>query len=82
MGKAYHVSDHIGFDGKHYYCLHCGRSGYERMTQARGHLGQCPEKIPKPRVIRLNHTVQELTGTFSDSQGIVHAFGLRFWPLK
>jgi len=74
---AYNISEHIGFDGKHYYCQHCGKSGYERMEQARGHLGQCPKKIPKPRIIQLNTKIREMTGTLIDSDGDEYCFELR-----
>ncbi len=51
------ISKNIGHDGRHYCCLRCGQSGYDRMAQARGHLAMCkgtqirkgvPAHIPAP----------------------------------
>ena len=39
--NAFNVSDNIGFDGNSYYCRRCGKAGYERPTQVRGHLSLC-----------------------------------------
>jgi len=39
---AFNVSDSIGFDGRSYYCRRCGRAGYRKATQVRGHLAMCP----------------------------------------
>jgi hypothetical protein len=81
VAKAFIVSENIGFDGKHYYCLHCGRSGYESMPQAKGHLGKCTKKTPKPRGFPLNSVVREMTGTFEDDDGDQYRFSLRVWPI-
>lgn len=35
------VSENIGHDGTHFFCLRCGKSGYDRMAQVRGHLAMC-----------------------------------------
>lgn len=42
MSCAFNVSDSIGFDGYSYFCRRCGKAGYSRATQVRGHLGMCP----------------------------------------
>jgi len=42
MGRAFDVSDNIGFDGSTFFCKRCGKAGYERATQVRGHLAMCP----------------------------------------
>lgn len=42
MGQAFDVSANIGFDGSTYFCKRCGKAGYARATQVRGHLAMCP----------------------------------------
>ena len=41
MAKAFNVSENIGFDGYSYYCRRCGKAGYQKPTQVRGHLAMC-----------------------------------------
>lgn len=36
------LSESIGHDGAYYTCLRCGKSGYEKMAQVKGHLAMCP----------------------------------------
>lgn len=36
------ISENIAHDGTHFFCLRCGKSGYDRMAQVRGHLAMCP----------------------------------------
>jgi hypothetical protein len=40
--KPFNVSENIGFDGYSYYCRRCGKAGYAKATQVRGHLSLCP----------------------------------------
>jgi len=42
MAKSFNVSQNIGYDGYTYFCRRCGKAGYERATQVRGHLALCP----------------------------------------
>lgn len=35
------VCKDVGWDGQEYYCLRCGKAGFQREAQARGHLSQC-----------------------------------------
>lgn len=35
------VCKDVGWDGKGFYCLRCGKAGYKSEAQARGHLSQC-----------------------------------------
>jgi len=50
MGKAFNVSDNIGFDGNSYYCRRCGKAGYWKATQVRGHLAMCPGTLARKGV--------------------------------
>lgn len=50
MGKAFDVSANIGFDGATYFCKRCGKAGYERPTQVRGHLAMCPGTLMRKGV--------------------------------
>lgn len=36
------ISESIAHDGKHFFCLRCGKSGYTKMAQVKGHLAMCP----------------------------------------
>ncbi len=45
MSKAFDVSANIGFDGSTYFCKRCGKAGYGKATQVRGHLALCPGTI-------------------------------------
>jgi len=36
------ISESIAHDGKFFFCLRCGRSGYTKMAQVKGHLAMCP----------------------------------------
>ncbi|MDQ1252734.1 MAG: hypothetical protein QG646_1866 [Euryarchaeota archaeon] len=38
------ISENIGWDGTHFSCRRCGKSGYDRMAQVRGHLAMCRGK--------------------------------------
>jgi len=44
---AFNVSDNIGFDGQTYHCRRCGKAGYQRPTQVRGHLAMCPGTLAR-----------------------------------
>lgn len=50
MGRAFDVSVNIGFDGGTYFCKRCGKAGYERATQVRGHLAMCPGTLMRKGV--------------------------------
>lgn len=50
MGQAFNVSDNIGFDGSSFFCRRCGKAGYERATQVRGHLAMCPGTLMRKGV--------------------------------
>lgn len=50
MGRAYDVSVNIGFDGSTFFCKRCGKAGYERATQVRGHLAMCPGTLMRKGV--------------------------------
>lgn len=39
--SAFNVSENIAFDGSSYYCRRCGKAGYQKPTQVRGHLAMC-----------------------------------------
>jgi hypothetical protein len=41
MGRSFNVSENIGYDGFSYYCRRCGKAGYSKPTQVRGHLAMC-----------------------------------------
>lgn len=45
--KGFNVSENIGFDGNSYYCRRCGKAGYGKPTQVRGHLGLCPGTLAR-----------------------------------
>lgn len=36
------ISDSIGWDGVSFFCRRCGRAGYSKMAQVKGHLAMCP----------------------------------------
>jgi hypothetical protein len=36
------ISESIGFDGQFFFCRRCGKAGYTKMAQVRGHLSVCP----------------------------------------
>jgi len=38
------ISDNIAWDGQYYFCRRCGKSGYDKMSQVRGHLAMCQGK--------------------------------------
>lgn len=38
------ISDNIGWDKGSFFCRHCGRKGYKKMAQVKGHLALCPVK--------------------------------------
>lgn len=38
------ISDNIAWDGQHFFCRRCGKSGYKKMSQVRGHLAMCQGK--------------------------------------
>ena len=48
------ISDNIGWDGSSFFCRRCGKAGYTKMAQVRGHLAMCPGRaiskgaIPQP----------------------------------
>jgi len=48
------ISDNIGWDGSSFFCRRCGKAGYAKMAQVRGHLAMCPGRaiskgaIPQP----------------------------------
>jgi len=44
---AFDVSQNIAFDGSSYYCKRCGKAGYLRATQVRGHLAMCPGTLAR-----------------------------------
>ena len=44
---AFDVSENIAFDGSSYYCKRCGKAGYLRATQVRGHLAMCPGTLAR-----------------------------------
>lgn len=50
MGKAFDVSVNIGFDGASYFCKRCGKAGYGKPTQVRGHLAMCPGTLMRKGV--------------------------------
>ncbi len=35
----------VGFDGKTYFCLHCGKAGFEKPTSVRAHQASCKIKV-------------------------------------
>lgn len=87
--RAFNVSDNIGFDGETYYCRRCGKDGYARATQVRGHLALCPGTLARKgvptseaSVLALNSSVQEITGSFFDGDGLEYAFSLRYWRVQ
>jgi hypothetical protein len=41
MATPFNVSENIGFDGYSYFCRRCGKAGYSKPTQVRGHLAMC-----------------------------------------
>jgi len=51
MGRPFNVSENIGFDGYSYYCRRCGKAGYSKPTQVRGHLGMCPGTLARKGVL-------------------------------
>lgn len=48
------ISENIAHDGTHFFCLRCGKSGYDRMAQVRGHLAMCPGTAIRKGVILPN----------------------------
>lgn len=48
------ISENIGHDGTHFFCLRCGKSGYDKMAQVRGHLAMCPGTAIRKGVVLPN----------------------------
>jgi hypothetical protein len=40
--QARMISDNIGWDGNGFFCRRCGKAGYGKMAQVKGHLAMCP----------------------------------------
>lgn len=38
------VCKNVGYDGKDYFCMRCGKAGFETKAQAVGHQSQCKAK--------------------------------------
>jgi hypothetical protein len=79
MGKAFDVSANIGFDGSTYFCKRCGKAGYGKATQVRGHLAMCPGTLmrkgvePTTACNHLQPLATEYNGGLSGGQPVVVA---------
>jgi len=79
MGKAFDVSKNIGFDGSTYFCKRCGKAGYGKATQVRGHLAMCPGTLMRKGVEptgsskQLQLLASGYNGTLSGGQPVVAA---------
>ena len=47
------ISDNIAWDGNHFSCRRCGKSGYNTMQAVKGHLSMCPGKAMQKGAIQL-----------------------------
>ena len=61
----------VGFDGRSFYCMRCGRAGFRSEAAARGHLGQC-----KGRLISQGIDPAALAGRGAPAAGRSHARAL------
>jgi len=46
------ISDNIAWDGSHFSCRRCGKSGYKSMQAIKGHLSMCPSKAMQKGAIQ------------------------------
>jgi len=60
------ISDNIGWDGQHFFCRRCGKSGYSKMAQVKGHLAMCPgTAISKGALLKPAETSQPVAASCS-----------------
>lgn len=61
--QARMISESIGWeDGKGFFCRRCGKAGYARMAQVKGHLAMCPGTAIRKGAIPRSQPPVQLAG--------------------
>lgn len=79
MSGPFNVSENIGFDGYSYYCRRCGKAGYQRATQVRGHLAMCPGTLSRKGILPTTTYNQLPTG---NGAALQHREANQLQPLR
>ena len=88
------ISEKIGKNSNGYFCRLCGKGGYKKMAQARGHLSMCPKTtrnreltLPSADSIRdaIDSGVEENIDRILESLGEIkanrHEYGVESWRI-